>query len=130
MAYPDAGMRHLASSYLFSLLLTYAVEIPLLVYLLHPYASWRRSLVTAIACSGLTHPLLWFGWPRVVPLDHYPLFLATGESLVVLAEAALIWGIALRQERRAGGTAMLASIATNAASCAAGLALRALASLA
>jgi hypothetical protein len=127
MAYPDAGMRHLASSYLPWLLLTCAVEIPLLVHLLRPYASRRRSVVTGLACNGLTHPLLWFGWPRVVPLDNYPLFLATGEGLVVLVEAALIWGIALRREQRAGGTAVLASIATNAASCAVGLAFQSLA---
>jgi len=117
-------MRHLASSYLPWLLLTYAIEIPLLVYLLRPSARWPRSVVTGIACSGLTHPLLWFVWPRVVPLAHYALFLATGEGLVVLVEAALIWGIALRQEERAARTAMLASIATNAASCAVGLVLQ------
>ncbi len=119
-------MRHLASSYLPWLLLTYAVELPLLVYLLRPYASWRRGLLTGLACSGLTHPLLWFVWPRVVPLDRYTLYLAPGEGLVVLVEAALIRVMALRQTPRAGSTALLASIATNAASCAVGLVVQAL----
>jgi hypothetical protein len=123
-------MRHLASSYLPWLLFTYAVELPLLVYLLRPHASWRRSVVTGLACSGLTHPLLWFVWPRVVPLDEYALYLATGEGLVVLVEAALIWALALRRVERGGSTALLASIATNAASCGVGLGLRALTGLA
>lgn len=122
-------MRQLAISYLPWLLLTYAVELPLLVHLLRPHARWQRSAVTGLAASGLTHPLLWFLWPRVVPLDDYALYLATGEGLVVLVEAALIWAVALRRVERGGSAALLASIATNAASCGVGLGLQALARL-
>lgn len=122
-------MRHLASSYLPWLLLTCAVEVPLLVRLLRHDSSWRRCVATGLACNGLTHPLLWFAWPHVVPLDRYPLYLATGEGLVVLLEAALIWALALRRGRGAARTALLASFATNAASCGVGLLVQALAGL-
>jgi hypothetical protein len=103
------------------LLLTWIVELPLLGFLLRPFATWTRSVAAGLLATGLTHPLLWFAWPRVVPLERYPWYLATGEALVALVEAAVLWGAVFRWRRGTAGLALLASIATNAASCAVGL---------
>lgn len=118
---PEIAMRSTLQGYLPALLLTWLVEIPLLARLLRPHASWRRSAAAGLLATGLTHPLLWFAWPRVVPLERYFLFLATGEGGVVLVEAMVIWGVALRGRGRSAGTAALASLCVNCASCAAGL---------
>ena len=117
-------MSSLLTDYVPFLLLTCVIEIPLLVYLLRPYSTWRRSVVVGFVCSGVTHPLLSFAWPLVIPPRGFA-YLATGEGLVFLIEAAILWGLIFAWRRQALGTALLASFATNAASCAVGLALRA-----
>jgi hypothetical protein len=113
-----------ATLYLTALALTYAVELPLLVALLRGRATWPRILGAGFLASAVTHPLLWFVWPRVVPLESYALFLATGEGLVVAVEAVVIWALALGGRRAAWRVAVLASVAVNGASCAAGLLLQ------
>jgi hypothetical protein len=114
-------MSTAAGAYLPYLAATWAIEVPLLVYLLWRHASWRRSVAVGLLASGITHPLLWFVWPRVVPLWSDQAYLASGEALVFLVEAALIWLLVFRGKRRGIESAALASLATNAASCAAGL---------
>jgi hypothetical protein len=110
-----------AAAYLPYLFATWAIEVPLLVYLLRGRASWRRSAAVGLLGSGITHPLLWFVWPRVVPHWGDQAYLASGETLVFLMEAALIWLFIFRGRRRGLESAALASLATNAASFAAGL---------
>jgi hypothetical protein len=110
-----------AAVYLPYLFATWAIEVPLLVYLLRGHSGWKRSTAVGLLASGITHPLLWFVWPRVVPLWGDQAYLASGETLVFLVEAALIWLFVFRGRRRGLESAALASLATNAASCAAGL---------
>ncbi len=112
--------------WLAAFLLTYLVEIPLLVRVLRARARWPRNVAAGLLSTGLTHPLLWFVWPRVVPLERWFLYLATGETCVVLVEAVVIWGVALRARRDAAGAALLASLSVNCASCAVGLVLQSL----
>jgi hypothetical protein len=114
------------AGYLPYLALTWAVEVPLLLFVLRRDASHRRIAGTGLLCSGLTHPLLWFAWPKVVPLEPYAPFAATGEGLVVTIEAALIWALILQARADRLGHAALASLAANAASFGVGLLLQAL----
>lgn len=118
-------MTDALAGYLPSLALTWAVELPLLLFVLRREASSRRIAGTGLLCSGLTHPLLWFAWPKVVPLERYALFAATGEGLVFAFEAALIWALIFRARADRLGRAALASLAANAASFGVGLLLQA-----
>jgi hypothetical protein len=119
-------MADVLEGYLPYLALTWAIEVPLLVYLLRADASWRRLVGVGLLCSGVTHPLLWFAWPKVVPLERYPLFVATGEALVFAVEALLIWALIFGARRGRMGRSALASLATNAASFGVGLVLQVL----
>lgn len=60
-------------------LVTAAVEAPIVVALTrgHPTSAWRRALM-AIFAQLVTHPLVWFVFPRLVGL--------TGGSSLVLSE--------------------------------------------
>jgi hypothetical protein len=107
--------------YLASLALTWAVEVPLLLWVLRRDRRPLRCAVGALLASGITHPLLWFAWPHVVPLERYELFLATGEGLVVAVEALVLWGVLYGARAGWLGRAALASTAANAASLAVGL---------
>ena len=70
-----------------------------------------------MAVSTVTHPLLWFVWPRVAGGD-YLTYVVTGEALVVLLEwllfAALARPVGLRR-------AFVLALVANAASCGIGL---------
>jgi hypothetical protein len=61
----------------------------------------------------------------VVPLARLALFLVTGEGLVIVVEAAVIWAVALGPRRATWRLAALVSVAVNGASCAVGLLLQA-----
>lgn len=65
--------------------------------------------------SLLTHPVVWFVWPRLIPIDqHYCLFVVVAECFAVLSEAALLGLCGLRW-------ALPISLATNMASVGVGL---------
>jgi hypothetical protein len=113
------------AGYLPYLVLTWAVEVPLLLLVLRRDASHRRIAGAGLLCSGFTHPLLWFAWPKVVRLERYALFAATGEALVLAIEAALIWALILQARADRLRRAALASLAANAASFGVGLLLQA-----
>jgi hypothetical protein len=75
------------------------VEVPLLVLLLRKRCGASRAALTGVAASGVTHPLLWYGWTQVIPPYTYRLWLryvVTGELLVVAVEAAIVALVALR----------------------------------
>jgi len=82
------------SYYLPYLFLTLAIEAPLVFGLLVRRAGWRRALLAAFLPSLVSHPLLWFVWRRVV--GHYWWYVLSGELLVVLLEAGIFLGLALR----------------------------------
>lgn len=101
-------------------LITVAVEVPIVVALTreYPMPVWRRALVAAFA-QLVTHPLVWFVFPRLVGLTGRS-SLALSELWAWLAEAAF-YSVVLPglSPARALGVSALA----NAASIAAGLVL-------
>jgi hypothetical protein len=52
---------------------------------------WRLALAGA-AGTCLTHPLLWFVWPRVV--HDYAAYIASGEILIAVIESATFFALA------------------------------------
>ncbi len=75
------------------------------------------QLALAFLPSALTHPLVWFAFPRL-PLSYLPM-VALAEVFAVAGEAALLHALGVRR-------ALAWSLAANAASLGAGLLLRAL----
>jgi hypothetical protein len=75
---------------------TLAVEAPVYILLSRKEVSARRALLAAIACSAVTHPLLWFAWK---PLIHslgggYTTYILSGELLVSIIESFIFFAIA------------------------------------
>ena len=81
-------------AWLFAFLSTVAVEVPVVVALTrgHPTPAWRRALI-AIFAQLVTHPLVWFVFPRLVGLTGRS-SLALSELWAWLAEAAF-YGVVL-----------------------------------
>ena len=81
-------------AWLFAFLATVAVEVPVVVALTrgHPTPAWRRALI-AIFAQLVTHPLVWFVFPRLVGLTGRS-SLALSELWAWLAEAAF-YGVVL-----------------------------------
>jgi hypothetical protein len=75
-------------AWLMAFLATVAVECPIVVALTrgHPTPAWRRALI-AIFGQLVTHPLVWFVFPRLVGLTGLS-SLALSELWAWLAEAA------------------------------------------
>jgi len=105
--------------------LTLAVEVPLYVLLARAgrggaVPGLARLVLAAAASSAVTHPLLWFAWPRVV--GGYAACVVSGEILVVVVETVVFGSLA----RPVPWLRCLAcSLVANAASLVAGLVLRA-----
>ncbi|MCE9572298.1 MAG: hypothetical protein K8W52_04015 [Deltaproteobacteria bacterium] len=97
---------------------TLALELPI-------YTRWLRGSMRSgwalcglvFAVNAVSHPLLWFVMPRLTP---YPLYLAVGETSVVIVEALII-AAALRGRPGAARLAFLSSLTANAFSTAVGL---------
>jgi len=104
-----------------SFLFTIAAEAP--VYILLGWGrvpAWRAFAAGALA-TCVTHPLLWYVWPRVV--SDYNLYVSSGETLVAVIEAAVFYLLA----RPVGiFRAVAASFLANAWSYGLGLFLRSL----
>ena len=93
---------------------TLALELPVYTWLLSSRArSWQQLCGLVLLVNAITHPLLWFGFPRLTP---YWLYLVTGEGCVLMVEAAIL-AIAFRDVRRAA----IASLAANLTSTVIGL---------
>ena len=81
---------------------------------------WPARAALGFLASLLTHPVVWFVWPRLIsPVDHYPQFVLAAECFAVLTEAALLWLGGLRW-------ALPVSLAVNLLSVGVGLLSRAL----
>ncbi len=102
----------LPTAYLLALGLTLGVEVPV-VALFYPGRRLRMALVCA-AATTLTHLLLAFGFPRILPRGISALWV--GETFATVAEAGAYW-LAGRQ----AGRALVASALAN--SCSFGLGL-------
>ena len=96
---------------------TLAMEIPIFV-LVGRFGSfkknqipiWRLALAGA-AGSTVTHPLLWFVWPRFI--SNYTTYIVSGELIIALVESFSFWLIARPIRIR---TAIAASFIANAIS--------------
>ena len=117
--------------------LTQTVETPLYTWALGRLGRWPRWLAggrgraagplplaarvgLGFLASLLTHPVVWFVWPRLIAPDlHYSQFVIAAECFAVLTEAALLGLCGLRW-------ALPVSLATNMASVGVGLLSRAL----
>jgi hypothetical protein len=114
--------------YLPYLLLTLVLEVPLVLAIFWRRSGWQRALAVAFGASLVTHPLLHFVWPLVISkADHYWLYVATGEVLVTLVEAAIFFAVAFppREDDRETvpmrmGLALVASLVVNFVSWGAG----------
>jgi len=118
-------LPHWAASFLF----TQAVEIPIWTLMVRrEVPAWRAALAGAL-CSCVTHPLLWFVWPRVfflrrewtLPFSRYSVYLVTGEILVAVIEAFIFY-IAARPGKLSKAFAV--SFIANAASLGLGILAR------
>lgn len=97
---------------------TLALELPVYTLALERHVrGWRALVALVLAVNAVTHPLLWFAFPRLTP---YALYVVVAESCVTLVEAALV--LAVMRPRRPG-RALGASLAANATSTILGLIL-------
>jgi len=94
--------------WLFAFALTLTIELPIYVAML---GRRRSSIGLALAVNVLTHPLLWFVFPRFSPLW---LYIAIGELAVFAIEAAIVFAIVRHR------SAVAAALVANAASYAIG----------
>jgi hypothetical protein len=84
---------------------------------------WRptpRVWFTALIPSSLTHPVVWFVFPRLFPLDWFTMVVAA-ETFAVLGEALILRGLA---PRLGFIGALCVSVVANATSLGLGLWLR------
>jgi hypothetical protein len=77
---------------------------------------WPAALALAFAASTITHPIVWFVMPRLIP-DHYLLMVAVAESFAIVTEAVWLRAFGLRR-------ALAWAVFANAASVVIGLSLR------
>jgi hypothetical protein len=100
--------------FLLSLIVTWAIECPVLLLLVR--LVFRRKEIPVIAivltgmlCTALTLPYLWFVLPPFLDAAYYPLI---GETLVVLAEALVLNRLLGLDGKRS----LICSLAMNSAS--------------
>lgn len=107
--------------FLLALVTTWAIEIPVLIALIHFGFRERGIPLTTIAgvgtlCTALTLPYLWFVLPPFVDAAYYPLI---GEALVVGVEAVVLNRVLRLEAKRAA----VCSLVMNAVSFVMGLVL-------
>lgn len=114
----DAEVR----SWLDAFALTQLIEAPIYVTALRagapPARGWAAALALALGPSALTHPIVWFVFPRLLP-EPYWAMLACAEVFAVAAEAGYLRLLGLRRP-------LELSLIANAASFGVGLVCRAL----
>ena len=105
--------------------MTLALELPVYAWWLRePFGGWRTPLVIALAMNAVTHPLLWFVFPKWQP---FWLWLLVAEACVMLVETAILaLALACVRSARPFRTAFAAAVAANALSTGFGLVANAL----
>ena len=112
------------SAWLAAFVFTQVIEIPIYAHAMlrregseaPVLASWPAALAVAFAASALTHPIVWFVMPELVP-ERYLLMVGLAEAFAVLVEAAWLRAFGLRP-------ALLWALFANATSLSVGLASR------
>jgi hypothetical protein len=118
--------REFVIAWLWAFLFTQVVEVPIYVALMRRAAGraappeglvWQIAL--GLGASTMTHPIVWFVIPRIVP-DPYWVMVIVAESFAVIAEGIYFYAL------RAFGLprAMLFSLLANAASAGLGFLCR------
>jgi hypothetical protein len=100
-------------------LFTQTVEIPVYVFVARGSAKIWRAALAGAACTGLTHPLFWFVWPRVV--HDYTAYIVSGELIVTVVESAVFYLLSRPVSAR---LAIAAAFLANTASFGGGLLFR------
>ncbi len=98
----------IVSPWLIAFILTQVIEIPIYRW------GFKISLSDAGLASCLTHPLVWFVIPLLIPLSNYWTFFAVAETFAIVAEA--LW-LFLRGHKNS----LMASFVANTASASFGL---------
>jgi hypothetical protein len=100
--------------------LTLAIELPVYVWRLRRLDfSPGAAAASALGANAVSHPLFWFAFPRFSP---YALFFTVGEALCIAIEWVLLQAARRSTGARAAPFPLLvAALAANAASAAAGL---------
>ncbi len=80
------------SHWLLLYLKTLAVEIPIYALLTRRIVAPTRAILAAVICSTITHPLLIYGWPRLMP--DYRTYIVSGEILVAILESVIFYVVA------------------------------------
>ena len=112
------------SAWLAAFVFTQVIEVPIYAHALRrserdepaALASWPAALAVAFAASAITHPVVWFVMPQLVP-ERYLLMVGAAEAFAVLVEAVWLRAFGLRP-------ALLWALFANATSLTVGLASR------
>lgn len=111
------------SAWLCAFLFGQALEVPVYVVALRRTRfSLAMRVLLAFVASALTHPFVWFLFPRLFPdPDSYFTMAVAAETFAVLAEGVYLWHCGLDPE-----AALPWSLGANALSCGLGLLSRSL----
>ena len=109
--------------YLFALLLTLAVEVPLYAVALRGLwrVRWPAGVAFGIGVNLLTHPVLWSVLVRLRTRPAYPWMVLVLEVAAVTAEWGLLWTALAKAWRRDPLLLLAIVVGVNAASVLAGL---------
>ncbi len=86
--------------------LALALELPIVGFAA-PAGRRARALLGSLLGNALTHPALWFLWPRLLPATPA---LLVGEACAIGVEGAAIWLVARVSPRRAVAIAAAANL--------------------
>ncbi len=85
-----------------------------------PALSLSFRVAIAFLCSLLSHPVVWFGFPRLIDsYEHYAAMVVAAETFAVSSEAVVLWAVRLRLHH-----AFLLSFLVNMTSMSMGFLLR------
>lgn len=84
---------------------TIALELPVYVALTR-FRAWWMPVAVTVGVNALTHPLLWFVFPRIHP---FAVFVLAGEASVIAVEALILAALGVRRP-------LVVSFAANATS--------------
>ena len=114
-------MSPLQKAWAVAFIWTLALELPVVVLLTRRgFRTWWGPCVAAAVVNLITHPSLWFSFPRFEP---YATWLLVAEGVVWTTEAALLSVILMRRlpARQAWAHGTAAAVAANALTTAVGL---------
>ncbi len=103
--------------------LTQAVEVPIYCAFIGPRSragaprGWPARIALAFGASTLTHPFVWFAFPRVIAA--YGAYFAVSEAFAIAVEAIYAWLVGARRP-------FVAAFVANGASAALGVSSHAL----